>query len=296
MTTSAPTGVTYRQVDVPGGLHAGVWEPAGAPAGTVVAIHGVTSSHLAFATVARALPDYRIVAPDLRGRGRSNHLPGPYGMARHADDVKQLLDHLGIEAALPVGHSMGGFVSVVLADRHPGLTDRLVLVDGGLPLELPAGVSADQSVAAILGPAATRLAMTFPSREAYQRLWQEHPAFAGLWNGDTQAYADYDLTEGEDGLRPATSYEALAADTVDLAETDGDLVRALERLAVPTLLLQAERGMLDQPEGLYRDGHLADWVDVLPLLTVRKVMAVNHYTIVFDDAGVAAVAAAVRRG
>lgn len=286
----------YRTVDVDGLLHAGIWEPDGTPAGTLVAIHGVTSSHLAFSAVARALPEYRIVAPDLRGRGRSNGLGGPYGMAQHADDVKALLDHLGIDKALPVGHSMGAFVSLVLANRHPEVADWLLLIDGGMPLELPEGVSADESIAAILGPAAERLAMTFPSVEAYRELWRAHPAFKNSWSDDVAAYADYDTRVVEGGIKPATGYEALRDDTIDLGEADGALMAAVDDLAVPALLLQAERGMLDQPEGLYRDDYLAQWDERVALLTTRKVMDVNHYTIVFDQAGVDAVATAVREG
>lgn len=286
---------TYRAVEVDGGLHAGVWEPAGTePVQTLVAIHGVTSSHLAFAAVARALPEYRIVAPDLRGRGRSNELGGPYGMAQHADDVAALLANLGIEKALPVGHSMGAFVSLVLAHRHPEIAERLVLIDGGMPLELPAGVSSDESIAAILGPAAERLSMTFPSREAYRELWRAHPAFAGFWNDDVAAYADYDTREADGGVKPATGYEALRDDTVDLGEPDGALMAAIDNLAVPALLLQAERGMLDQPEGLFRDEYLAGWDERVPLLATRKVMGVNHYTIVFAEAGVDAIVEAVK--
>lgn len=287
---------TYRTVTTPGGLTAGVWEPQGEVAGTIVAIHGVTSSHLAFATVARALPDYRIVAPDLRGRGRSNRLGGPYGMARHADDVKALLDHLGVERALPVGHSMGAFVSLVLVHRHPDVAERLILIDGGMPLELPEGVSAEQSIAAILGPAAERLAMTFPSVEAYRELWRAHPAFADLWNDDVAAYVDYDTEPTEGGVKPATGYEALAEDTRDLGRIDGSLMAAIEGLSVPALLLQAERGMLDQPEGLFRDEYLQRWLDQVPNLSARKVMGVNHYTIVFAEEGVDAIAEAVREG
>ena len=54
------------------GRHLG--DRAGAP---VLALHGITANHLAWQLVAEALPDLRIVAPDLRGRGRSGELPGP---------------------------------------------------------------------------------------------------------------------------------------------------------------------------------------------------------------------------
>lgn len=245
---------TYSAVDVPGGLHAGVWRAADSPAGAVVAIHGVTSSHKAFAAVAEALPEYVVVAPDLRGRGRSNGLGGPYGMAQHADDVAELIRFLGLGKVVLVGHSMGGFVSVVLAHRHPDLVDRIVLVDGGIPLELPAGVDPQESIEAVLGPAAKRLEMTFPTRESYTNLWRAHPAFAGTWTPVVEDYIAYDLV-GEDGAwHAATPYEALAADTVDLGDPEGSLIQGLDALRTPTVLLQAERGMLDQPEGMYRDG------------------------------------------
>ncbi len=287
---------TYREIDVPGGLHVGIWEPEGQAVGDVVAIHGVTSSHRAFPAVARALPQYRVVAPDLRGRGRSNHLEGPYGMARHADDVARALDHLGIDKVLPVGHSMGAFVAMVLAHRYPGLVDRLVLVDGGVPLELPADVAPDEAIAGILGPAAARLSMTFASRQDYRRLWEAHPAFGGAFGDDVSAYVDYDLDGDEPELRPATCYAALEQDTIDLAETSGALMQAVDNLAVPALLLQAERGMLDQPTGLFRDEYLAGWVERIPLLASRKVLGINHYTIVFDAPGVDAIVTAVKEG
>lgn len=284
---------TYREVDVPGGLHVGIWEPDDEPAGTIVAIHGVTSSHKAFPAVARALPEFRIVAPDLRGRGRSNALGGPYGMARHADDVAHALAHLGITRALPVGHSMGAFVAVVLAHRHPSLMDRLVLVDGGMPLELPEGAAPDEAIAAILGPAAQRLSKTFASVEEYRDLWRAHPAFADFTQ-DVVDYVDYDLDGEAPQLRPATRYEALEQDTIDLGRDDGALMDAIDALAVPAKFLQAERGMLDQPTGLFSDGYLARWVARVPLLEAEKVMGINHYTIVFDAAGVDAIVRAVR--
>ena len=45
-----------------------------------------------------------------------------------------MLDHLQVDQAVVVGHSMGGFVAVVLAHHHPERVRRLVLIDGGLPL------------------------------------------------------------------------------------------------------------------------------------------------------------------
>ncbi|MGK3816897.1 alpha/beta fold hydrolase, partial [Enterococcus faecium] len=66
--------------------------------------------------MAREAPDVRLLAPDLRGRGRSADLSGPFGMSAHSDDLAAILDAAGVDRALIVGHSMGAFVSAVFAD------------------------------------------------------------------------------------------------------------------------------------------------------------------------------------
>ena len=203
----------YRTVDVPvrgGTLRVGLWEPGRTPpmrdiadAPTILAIHGVTASHRCWDMLAAALPGYRLIAPDLRGRGRSNALPGPYGMAQHADDMADVLDFLGVPQALVVGHSMGGFVSVMFAHRHAGRVASLLLVDGGMPLRMPEGMTTDSLIAA-LGPAADRLSMTFPDHEAYRNFWRVHPAFVDSWNEAVTDYIDYDLVGIPPELHPAT--------------------------------------------------------------------------------------------
>src|SRR5690606_35734870 len=119
--TSSPDPRRYRTFNAPvrgGELAAGAWGPEAARA-TVLAIHGITANHLAWPFVAAALDDLRVLAPDLRGRGRSGTLPGPWGMLQHADDLVALLDAAGIDRVTVVGHSMGGFVAATLAARHP---------------------------------------------------------------------------------------------------------------------------------------------------------------------------------
>jgi pimeloyl-ACP methyl ester carboxylesterase len=293
MRTSLAGTHTYSEVDVAvdgGTLHAGVWEPHGvaAEAATILAIHGITATHRAWDWVASALPAVRVVAPDLRGRGRSNTLPGPYGMARHADDVAALTRHLGITDAVVAGHSMGGFVAVVLAHRHPDVVRSLVLVDGGLPLALPAGIDADAAMAAVLGPAAQRLAMTFPDRPAYRAFWQAHPAFAGCWGEDLGAYFDYDLEPADGAFRSAARLEAMTGDQRELF-TGESLLPALAALDVPTTFLRAPAGLLaDAP--LYPSQTVREWAGRLPALRVVEVEDVNHYTIVMTPSGAATVA------
>ncbi|MCG2622669.1 alpha/beta hydrolase [Arthrobacter sp. I2-34] len=294
----------YRAIDVPvrgGLLRTGVWGPGSGPQGqavpTILAIHGVTASHLAWGLLADELPGVRIVAPDLRGRGRSNRLPGPFGMASHADDLAAVLAAGDVGAGggpvVVAGHSMGAFAALVFAHRHPALVRRLVLVDGGLPLQVPAGLSADEVVAAVLGPAAERLSRVFPSRRDYRLFWREHPAFERNWNPLVEAYVDYDLDGQGQRLQPSTSYQAVAEDTADL-NGGAVLLAALAGLSVPAVLLRSPRGLLDEPQGLYQPEYVRQWTDRTALLSARDVPGTNHYSIVMDHPGVQAVAGAVR--
>ncbi len=294
----------YRTLSVPvpgGDLAAGAWEPS-AVAGasdpgipTVLAIHGITASHLAWQHFADALPLARILAPDLRGRGRSRDLPGPWGMRRHADDAVRLLDSAGVDAATLVGHSMGAFVAAALAHEHPDRVNAIVLVDGGLPLQSRT-IAADDDVALqLLGPAAERLRMTFPDHESYREFWRAHPAFTGNWSAAVEAYVDYDLVGVPPSMHSASLLEAVAADAIEL----NDALAAREQLAALRVLpgtipfLRAPRDLLDRPGGLYSSEAIERWQAQLPNLAVHEIPDVNHYSMIMTAGGVAPVAAVV---
>lgn len=272
------------RVEVPGGeLTVGVWGDEGP---VVLAVHGVTASHLAWAAVGERVSGARLAAVDLRGRGDSGTLPGPYGLARHAADCVAVLDALDATGPVTVtGHSMGGFVAVVLADLYPERVSRLVLVDGGPPLPRPEGDPMD-ALAATIGPAADRLSRRFPDRAAYRDFWRVHPALRN-WNRTIESYVDYDLTGNEPELRSKVSLDAVREDSVDILTGD-TLPTAWSRLRHEAVLLRAERGMLDEPTPLYPDPALLS-----PKLPVRTVPGTNHYTVLLGEPGAATVAAAL---
>ena len=294
----------YRTFSVPvrgGDLAAGAWEPsvvAGASdprIPTVLAIHGITASHLAWQHFADALPLARILAPDLRGRGRSRDLPGPWGMRRHADDAVRLLDSAGVDAATLVGHSMGAFVATALAHEHPDRVNAIVLVDGGLPLQSRRIADGDDLLLQLLGPAAERLRMTFPDHESYRKFWRAHPAFAGNWSAAVEAYVDYDLVGTPPSMHSASLLEAVAADAVELNDAliSRAQLAALLALSGTVPFLRAPRDLLDRPGGLYPPEAIKRWQAELPNLAVHEIPDVNHYSIIMTPGGVAPVAALV---
>lgn len=289
---------TSHDVAVAGGdLRVAVWEPVdgAADAPTALLIHGVTSSFMAWQWLAEALPNVRLIAPDLRGRGASNRLVGSAGMRTHADDLAAVLDALGVDSTLVVGHSMGAFVSVVFAHAHPTRVTRLLLVDGGLPLDVPADLDPETLVSSILGPTAARLSMRFADVDAYLDFWQSHPGFAGEWTPALDAYFAYDLVDAGDGaLRSATSYEVMREDTLDM-NTGTALPDALAGLSHPTHLITVPRGLQNEEPGLYSAEHVERVLETLPGIEHDRLDEFNHYTIVMSDAGARVLAPAVER-
>ncbi|MCH7750179.1 MAG: alpha/beta fold hydrolase, partial [Acidobacteria bacterium] len=87
----------------------------------VLAVHGITGSHAAWPWVAdRLVGAVSLIAPDLRGRGASNGLPGLFGMAAHAADLVAVLDHLDVTRAVVVGHSMGAWIGATRSAEPAG--------------------------------------------------------------------------------------------------------------------------------------------------------------------------------
>lgn len=271
---------------VPGGtLAGGIWNPDRAADGpTLVGIHGITASQRAWELVAEALPGTRFVAPDLRGRGRSSDLPGPYGLTAHADDVARAMDALGIDRAPVAGHSMGAFVAVRLAERHPDRVERLILLDGGLPLALPAGIAPEDLPALVLGPALQRLRMRFATADEYRAFWRAHPAIGPWWNDAIERYVDYDLAGEPPELRSRASEDAVAVNALEMDGSAG-YADALAGLTLPVSFLRAPRGLLDA-EPLYDPAVVASWAGRLPQLRVHEAADVNHYTVVMTPDGV----------
>jgi lipase len=108
-------------------LHLHEWGDPAAPA--VVCLHGVTSHGGRFRYLAERLADrYHVVAPDLRGHGRSPVEP-PWDVGAHLEDV---LDSVPEGARIWVGHSFGGRLAAELAARDPDRVGRLVLLDPAL--------------------------------------------------------------------------------------------------------------------------------------------------------------------
>lgn len=140
----------------------------------IVFIHGGLADHrAALFRVGPLAGSYRVIAPDLRGSGRSVH-SGPLSWDQLADDVARLLDHLGIERAIIGGTSMGSAVALRFALRHPRRTRALVVMSPvypGADRELAEASSAAMRVMAEAGQRALEHGV-----EALRPLFESLPA------------------------------------------------------------------------------------------------------------------------
>jgi len=87
---------------------------------TLLLVHGFPLCRRMWHPQRRTLSEagYRVITPDLRGFGESDAPDGPYSIELFADDLVELLDHLGIEQAIIGGMSMGGYVLFNLLERY----------------------------------------------------------------------------------------------------------------------------------------------------------------------------------
>ncbi len=301
MSDDHPT--SYRELHVPvdgGMLAAG---RGGDGDRIVVASHGITANHRSWQAVgeelvARSDGTASLVAIDHRGRAGSASVPGPFGLARHADDIAATLDHLGIGTAVLAGHSMGGFVVALAAERHADRVAGLVLVDGGLPfpLELPPNADTEAVIQSVIGPALDRLGRRWSDIDDYVGFFRAHPAFSppNEWHRAVDAYVRYDAVLDDDGrVRSSVDKDAVLVDG-GAAIVDPDSSSALRRIDKPSMLLWAPRGILDQRPGLYPADQIATAVSDLEHLTAVPVDDTNHYTILVGEAGAARVVEAIR--
>ena len=106
----------------------------------MLALHGWLDNAGSFSAIAPLLArDFHVVAIDLRGHGRSSHLPSGawYHYVDYFDDLRATLDHFGWPRATLLGHSLGGTLASLFAAAHPERVETLLLVEALGPLTVP---------------------------------------------------------------------------------------------------------------------------------------------------------------
>jgi pimeloyl-ACP methyl ester carboxylesterase len=202
-TTTRPTAVD-RFVDAGGLKTHDLDVPGGDP--PLVLLHGLSANAHSFGGLIAAglAPTFRLVAPDLRGRGQTDKPATGYSMADHARDVIALLDALGFDRPVVLGgHSFGAFLSTYVAAKHPERVAKLIAIDAAITL--------NPKVGEMLKPSLDRLLRTSPSVDAYLDEVRGAPYLAGMWDDAIEGYYRAELQVNPDGTaRSITSASAIA--------------------------------------------------------------------------------------
>lgn len=170
-----------------------------------IGVPGLSANAYSFEAIGAGLSrgGRAMAALDLRGRGRSPAgSPGSHGWENHARDVLAVADHFGAQRFDFVGHSMGAFVGLVLANLAPGRVRRLVLIDA-------VGVPDPRAMPPIMA-AAQRLETVHPSVEAF--LDKVKAVGVVPWGPFWEAHYREDLVPVAGGVRQRASRAAVMED------------------------------------------------------------------------------------
>ena len=206
----------------------------------LVCVHGLTRSSRDFDELARALcTQFRVVCPDIAGRGDSDRLPDAklYAVPQYVADMVTLIARLDVEAVNWIGTSMGGLIGMALAAQAQSPIARLVLNDAG-------PVISHASLERIAGYLGTR--MQFQSLEeadAYMRVISAPfgPHSDAQWRFLTGTW----LRRNDDGTWRAHYDPRIAEAFRDaMPEKDLELWPAYDAIRCPTLVIRGEHSDL----------------------------------------------------
>lgn len=101
---------------------------------TVILLHGFPQTWSSWKKMMPLLsPDYDVIAVDLRGVGGSDKPKGGYDKKTSAQDIKALMDELGIKKANVVGHDIGGMIAYAFAAQFPDMAESIAIIDVPIP-------------------------------------------------------------------------------------------------------------------------------------------------------------------
>ena len=195
----------------------------------ILIMHGLSANaHFFDGLAASRLPN-RLIAVDLRGRGRSDKPATGYRMADHAADIIGLMDGLGLDRVVMAGHSYGGLLTCYLAAHFPDRLTHCIVMDSGFM---------HPSVKELIKPSLDRLGQVTPSWAAYREAIKAAPYWQGYWDTAVESYYRADVRTNEDGTVQARSRPENIAEAVDTG-LDEPWEAIFAQVSHPTLMLHA---------------------------------------------------------
>ena len=223
----------------PAGLHRMAYREWGDPRNreVLVCVHGLTRSARDFDELARALcAQFRVVCPDVAGRGDSDRLADPklYTWAQYVADMVTLIARLDVETVNWLGTSMGGLVGMALAALNGSPVRKLILNDAAPVIAR----SALERIGSYVG--AAPMFASLDEAEKYVRTIAA--PFGEHSDAQWRTLAETWVRRNDDGTwRPHYDLRIAEAYRATLPEKDLELWPLYDAVRCPTLLIRGER-------------------------------------------------------
>jgi pimeloyl-ACP methyl ester carboxylesterase len=264
---------SFRGLSAAGAFHRVVyweWGPADAP--VLLCVHGLTRNGRDFDAVAERFSDrWRVVCPDVVGRGDSGRLANPalYGTPQYMADLTALIARLDVDKVAWLGTSMGALLGMFMAACADTPVERLLMNDAG-PLVTKQSL---QRIAAYLGSAPDFADLA--EAEAYIRA--VHAPFGPLTDAQWAHLARHSVGPGRDG-RLALKYDPAIAQPFQGAVND-DLVLwpVWDAVQCPVTVIRGAQS------DLLRADTLAEMQARGPKTTVHELPGVGHAPALMAD-------------
>jgi len=245
------------------------WGGVGAP---IVLLHGLASSLRIWDFVAPILAErFRVVAVDQRGHGLSSKPDDGYGFEEVGADLAALVELIGLERPVVVGHSWGGSVAVRFGTDHPEMARGLALVDGGF-IERSKDVTWEQAEREMRPPDVDGTPV-----ERFKQFMRNWPNLKGLWSdelGEMVLY-NFEVRDGKIYRRLSISNHMKIARAI-FEQRPSELLPQVE---CPVLILPAVREPAGEEERRwqeYRQHGIAAIKAARPNVEIRPMLDSIH--------------------
>jgi pimeloyl-ACP methyl ester carboxylesterase len=251
------------------------WGEQGPP---IIFVHGLTANAFCFLAFADELArDHRVFAYDLRGRGDSDKPESGDSVPIHAADLAELIDELGLDRPVVVGHSLGALIGLYFAAHYPRKLSKLALIDAGAPLRWK--TPEEQPV--WLTGSISRLGIQVASFEDYKQRLKSAPFLAPSWNEYIDLYFEHDVRHQNDGSVVPKGYRdgILEDDKYIIFECKPE--EQWNDITVPTLLIRAGQLLLTENDQLLSEEAAIEIQHGIKNCRFVDFPKLNHYTIIF---------------
>jgi pimeloyl-ACP methyl ester carboxylesterase len=242
----------------------------------ILCLHGLTANCRCWDVIAASLtPVHSITAVDFRGRGLSDKPPTGYSWQHHVRDMFYVLEDLGLNRTVLMGHSLGAYVSMAFAAEYPDRVEKLILLDGGAEVSQAHWDRVDL----VIKPSLDRLGQVFPSFEAYLENMKKAPILQP-WSQAIEDYFRYETEDVDGGVRSRSHPEHIREEIRNIRKMTPSEYYA--KITCPVLLVRATDGIISEEDLVVPEDAADRMIKEIPNLRRVDIQGTNHYSILFQ--------------